>query len=173
MSNDFKSRTWGAEHFHATPISSSLEGVVNQLPPNVKQAMYAAANRGLIKRGTWAGCAFNAAADGAVQGFEAAASFFDCPVNLVYDFVRVWDRVYGTDEEATIKLKDALLKAGLFAVPGESRGRRVMRETVWKSQETRMREEFEAIVSGLDLELPTTQLAQATVEIGNLLSACS
>jgi len=175
---EFKSRNWGEGNFRTT---DNFEGAVAQLPPNVKQAMYAAANRNIIKRGTWNGCAFNAGSleqfsDDCVQGVRSvasAAAFFNVSPSIVETFISRWDALAGTDEECTERLKRAILEVGLFSEPNESRGKRVLRTTVWKSEETRMREEFEAIVEGLDLTAPAevSPLAFATAEMGVLLSA--
>lgn len=174
----FQSRNWGEGNFRQG--NGALEGVVNQLPPNVKQAMYAAANRGLIKRGTWNGCAFNAGSlevaktqdECLAVSTTSAAKFFGITPELVNTFITRWDALQGTDEECTDRLKKAILDVGLFTEPGESKGRRVLRTTVWKSEETRMREKFEAMVEGLDLEASAEEspMAFATAEMGTLLS---
>lgn len=173
----FESRNWGEANFRHG--NGPLESVVGELPPNVKQAMYAAANRNLIKRGTWNGCAFNAGSLEVTDDLNclavssvSAANFFGIPVELVNKFIQRWDSLQGTDEDCTAKLKQAILDAGLFSEPNETKGRRVLRTTVWKSQETKMREEFEAIVSELDLDASAEEssLAFATAEMGTLLS---
>jgi len=176
----FESRNWGEGNFRSRS-NETFEGVVQQLPPNVKQAMYAAANRNLIRRGTWNGCAFNAGSleefsDDCVSGvrsIQSAASFFNISPGLVESFITKWDALAGTDEECTARLKKAILDAGLFAEPNESRGKRIMRQTVWKSEETRMREQFEEMVEGLDLNASAEEspMAFATTEMGVLLSA--
>lgn len=178
-SNGYQSRNWGEGNFRQRG-DSSFEGIVQQLPPNVKQAMYAAANRDLIKRATWNGCAFNAGSlevatekdECLAVSVSSAAQFFNIEPELVTKFIQSWDVLPGTDEECTARLKKAILDAGLFAEPGESKGRRVLRTTVWKSEETRMREKFEEMVEGLDLEASAEEspMAFATAEMGTLLS---
>lgn len=176
----YESRNWGEGNFRQG--NNSLDNIVGELPPNVKQAMYAAANRNLIKRGTWDGCAFNAGSLEVVtsndqevcvaQSVDSAAKFFGIDRELVSRFIQKWDSLQGTDEECTARLKKSILAAGLFSEPGESKGKRILRTTVWKSQETIMREKFEALVEGLDLDASAEEspLAFATTEMGTLLS---
>lgn len=176
---EFQSRNWGEGNFRQRG-NSFFEGIVQQLPPNVKQAMYAAANRGLIKRATWNGCAFNAGSlevatekdECLAVSISSAAQFFGISTDLVIKFINTWDQLPGSDEECTDRLKKAILDAGLFAEPNESRGKRVLRTTVWKSEETRMREKFEAMVEDLDLDASAEEspMAFATAEMGTLLS---
>lgn len=178
MTATFQSRNWGEGNFRQRS-KHSFEGIVQQLPPNVKQAMYAAVNRGTIKRGTWNGCAFNAGSieichdeEKSVKSVEAAARFFNISTELVSRFIRLWDNLPGSTVEANERLKNAILDAGLFSEPNEPRGKRVLRQTVYKSEETRMREEFEALVENLDLNASAEedQLAYATSEMRVLLA---
>lgn len=149
------SRSWGAEGFSKSK-AHTLEGVVRKLSPKAKQAMYAAADKQLIARGTWDGCAFNAGsleiADQGVHSFASAAELFEMKASDVQNFIQVWDQTQGSDEQATERLREAILKAGLFTEPGEKKAARVLRETVYKSQEERMKEEFDSLVSSLDVD---------------------
>lgn len=171
------SRTWGAENFNK-PAGGTLEKVVADLNPAAKQAMYAAANKGLIRRGTWDGCAFNAGGyevgDNNVTSYFAAAKAFGLDEKKVVNFIRVWDGLNGDDETCTNRLKAAILAAGLYTEPGESSSRRILRQTIYKSQETQMREKFEAQIADLDMsDLENEQVMQIK-GVSELLSAsCS
>lgn len=165
-------RQWGANEL-GSPKVTTLEEAVSKLNPAAKQAMYGAANKGLIRRGTWDGCAFNAGGKEVgkpVHSFQAAAMAFKLPVEIVHKFIMIWDRISGSDESATEKLKAAILKAGLFTEPNESAGRRILRETVYKSYETRMKEQFDSIVEGLDIHDASDELAVSVKGMGELLS---
>ena len=171
MGNSWQSRNWGANELGATP--SSLEGVVGKLNPAAKQAMYAAANKGLIARKTWDGCAFNAGGlevGKNVSSYLAAANAFGLDQSVVENFIYCWDGLEGSDYEATEALKEAILKAGLFTEVNESKGRRILRETVYKSFETRKLEEFNAIVADLDLDDTEHELVQDIHSAAELLS---
>ena len=103
---------------------NSLRSVVAPFPPQLKQAMYAAADRGLIKRGTWDGCAFNAAGEQINKHVTAsthAARAFGVSTSVVDRFIRTWDSMKGSDVRCTGLLKSALLDVGLatpMTIPG-------------------------------------------------------
>lgn len=104
--------------------SKKLAGVIAPLPPAVKQAFYAAANKGPIARGTWDGCAFNAGGkevgNNGISSFQAAAQAFGISEYKVSAFISVWDRdIPGSDNEATQILRDTIEKVGLFTNPEE------------------------------------------------------
>lgn len=166
------SRTWGAE-IHGKNAGSLVE-VVRPLTPKAKKAMYGAAMHGIIARGTWNGCAFNQA--GLKEGVQtissvgAAAQLFDLTPHVVERFINAWDSTPGTDEEATEKLREALVEVGLFSDPNEGKGRRVLRQTIYKSIETQLREEFETLVSGLDLNTDESELVADIKEASLVLS---
>lgn len=170
----WQSRRWGAGEFGAVKVNT-LEAAVAKLNPKTKQAMYAAANKGLIKRGTWNGCAFNAGGlevgDDHVTSTLRAAKTFGVSQEVVSNFIRIWDGLAGSDAEATERLKEAIVKAGLFTEANESSGRRILRETVYKSYETKMREQFDALVEGLDLNDVEHELVSDMNVVGELLSA--
>ena len=162
MPQEIQYRDWGAGDF-TNSHGGLLIDVVRPLPPNVKQAMYAAAQHNLIRRGTWDGCAFNAA--GAivaeklsnvntrfyVHSTSDAAKVFAINPNLVQRFITVWDGLPGTDEEATSQLKAALEEIGLFSDPNERKSKRVIRTMLFKSEETKMREQFDKLVENLEV----------------------
>ena len=132
-----------------------LKSVVAPFPPQLKQAMYAAAEKGLIKRGTWDGCAFNAAGAHVgenVSAISTAARAFGVDETIVQRFITAWDGMVGTDERCTGLLKAALLNVGLtedMTIP--SRVKRVIRGYAYKSLETQFHEELANVESIADL----------------------
>jgi hypothetical protein len=131
---------------------TSLATVIADLPPNVKKAFYAAANKGTIRRGTWDGCAFNAGGievgDINVRSTSSAAQTFGIDYNTVDSFIRIWDKTEGTDQEATNLLKKIIEEVGFFTSPEEARaslnksGSRPNRRVVFKSQMVQFKEEL-------------------------------
>jgi hypothetical protein len=126
----------------------SLQGIVGQFPPNLKQAMFAAAKRGGLQKGTWSGCAFNAAGTEigrVVQGTGMASQVFGVSPDLVDRFISFWDNSTTTSYE----LADILLKAGLTDPPvkPDKKGRRagsvVFVETIFKGTASQFVEELE------------------------------
>ena len=94
-----------------------LVPVVRQFPPRGRRALYAAANAGLLRRGSWDGCALNRA--GAAMGVPVrsrgeAAFAFDTTPEVARQFVEVWDRLWGSNRRCTQLLRDAIEQAGLF-----------------------------------------------------------
>lgn len=148
---------WGAGNIGGL---SPLESAVHQLNPQTKQAMYAAAQKRIISKGTWDGCAFNAA--GKEKGFDIgsvgyAARLFDLPGDVVANFISEWD----SGPEDTEALKEILVKVGLYTEPGTPKPKRVMfrKYTSW---ETRMKEE-------LDINIEQDILPEGTEEAAELL----
>ncbi len=99
------------------PGRNPLVPVVQALPARGRRALYAAANGGQLRRGTWNGCAFNRAGD--VLGTpvrsrgEAALALGTTP-DAIRRFLEVWDRLWGSNRYCTALLRDALEHAGLF-----------------------------------------------------------
>lgn len=161
--NEIQYRDWGTGDY-TNSSGGLLIDVVRPLPPNVKQAMFAAAEHRLISRGTWDGCAFNAAGGVIAEKLASmdsrmyvhstsdAATVFGISPNLVQRFITVWDGLPGTDDECTQQLKDALEEVGLFSDPNERRGKRIIRTMLYKSEQTRLREEFDKLVE--DIKVP-------------------
>lgn len=94
-----------------------LVPVVRQFPAQGRRALYAAANSGLLRRGSWEGCALNRA--GAAVGLPVrsrgeAAYAFDTTPEIARQFVEVWDRLWGSNRRCTQMLRDAIEQAGLF-----------------------------------------------------------
>ncbi|MGH9040392.1 MAG: hypothetical protein ACRDZ3_09180 [Acidimicrobiia bacterium] len=91
--------------------------MVRQFPAQGRRALYAAANSGLLRRGSWEGCALNRA--GAAVGLPVrsrgeAAYAFDTTPEIARQFVEVWDRLWGSNRRCTQMLRDAIEQAGLF-----------------------------------------------------------
>jgi len=148
----------------------TLEEAVANLNSKAKQAFYTAAKKKTIKRGTWNGCAFNAAGEEVQQVVSSttkAAQVFGLPTSAVSSFISAWDSSkFTNDEEATAFLISCLEKAGLYATEEEQQAeadakaalqasadagnpkeykrlKKIYRVTVYKSIETQMAE-FEA-----------------------------
>ncbi|MDQ3943710.1 MAG: hypothetical protein M3357_00855 [Actinomycetota bacterium] len=91
--------------------------MVRQFPAHGRRALYAAANAGSLRRGSWEGCALNRA--GAAVGLnvrsrgEAAYAFGITP-ETARQFVEVWDRLWGSNRRCTQMLREAIEQAGLF-----------------------------------------------------------
>lgn len=139
----------GGTGFSHPQSSNPMMGVVKTLSVKAKQAMYAASQKGLIARGTWDGCAFNAAGGiiglgGTVQSYERAAAAFGMAENDVARFIHQWDRLHCSDEQANKYLVEALLDAGLATPVGTGRGKRIIRGYAYKSEATKFQEQLES-----------------------------
>lgn len=92
----------------------ALEAAVQALPEHVRTAMFISANKQTIRRGTWEGCAFNAASG--MTGDHINAAYFEIPYTLVVKFIKAWDRswtIWPSNVDATEALKRILLEAGI------------------------------------------------------------
>ena len=101
-----------------------LVPVVRQFPAHGRRALYAAANAGLLRRGSWDGCALNRAGAGlglAVRSRGEAAHAFDTTPEVARQFVEVWDRLWGSNRRCTQMLRDAIEEVGLFDEDDEQR----------------------------------------------------
>lgn len=175
--------SWGRSEFKAPTFGVTLLDVTKDLSPSAKQAMYTAAQKGLIARGTWDGCAFNAGGEVVgrtdVASFAKAAEVFDMEPKKVSRFIGIWDRYQGTDKEATNALIFALEKVGLHSTPEDFKENgkpkmRVVMKRVFTSEETKLKEEFDAMVSELDIEEPSEEqeeLVHNTKGVAELLNA--
>ena len=98
------------------PERNPLVPVVRPLSPVARQALLQAANRGVLRRGSWQGCAFNIA--GAEVGTpvrsrgEAACAFSTNPDD-VRRFIEVWDGIWGSNRYCTDLLRHALVHIGM------------------------------------------------------------
>lgn len=111
-----------------------LVPVVRQFPAQGRRALYAAANSGLLRRGSWEGCALNragAAVGRPVRSRGEAAYAFDTTPEIARQFVEVWDRLWGSNRRCTQMLRDAIEQAGLFdeeaGLPSEPQGKMTVR----------------------------------------------
>lgn len=139
---------WGHELFTGNTPKTSLEEVVWNFPPGLKQAMYAAASRKVIKRGTWKGCALNEAGKEvheSVDGLMPAARTFKVPPQMISNFVQVWDMQRGSDVECTRKLLEALKKADLWR-NAETKPPRIFNVKVYESQQSALHRQFEELM---------------------------
>lgn len=131
---------WGSENFGTTISGGSLQAVIDQFPASLKQAMFAAASRGPIKRQTWNNCAMNAAGfevgkKNEVRSLQSASQAFGIPESLVSRFISIWDGMYGTDEDCTQTLRSRIEDSGLFTEPGDKeRKTRIVSVTVFKQK---------------------------------------
>ena len=171
------SRDWGGSNFGSRSYGGkTLLDVISPLPPRVKQAMYAAAEKNLIQRRTWNGCAWNAAGLEAfgqdIQSSVGQANLFEVKANLVSNFIGVWDSMSGSDEYCTRKLKETLLEVGLQTEPQfENKvAVRIVTGYLYKSEETAFKEKFDKVVADLDLNEESI-LAQDVQEISQMLNA--
>lgn len=150
-----------------TSHNNPLVTVVRPMPTAARQAMYAAASKGLIKRKTWEGCAWNQA--GHVQGQRVssvtqAAEVFGCPSGVVSSFISVWDGLKGTDAHCTRLLMEAIDLVGITTPANMKRAARVVRGLAYKSLDTKFKEELDSIetladIPGLsDVEIEATQV---------------
>jgi hypothetical protein len=99
------------------PGRNPLVPVVQALPARGRRALYAAANGGQLRRGTWNGCAFNRAGDmlgTSVRSRGEAALALGTTPDVIRRFLEVWDRLWGSNRYCTALLRDALEHAGLF-----------------------------------------------------------
>ena len=151
--------------------------LVKQFPPRLKQAIAGAAQHGLLTRGTWDGCVFNAAGSqvGAdIQGYASAAGVFNVPSELVSEFISTWDNFPGNDVKANLTLLLSIREVGLFSEPTTGpltalRGYVV--KHVFKSELDALNEEFQAMAENIDITRPADQRSQLERDICELVAA--
>jgi hypothetical protein len=103
-----------------TQPENPLIPVVAKFDHPVRRALYAAANRGDLRRHRWQGCALERAAatvGRSIGSCRGAARALHVPKRVVVEFVEVWDNLRGDDASCTALLRDALERVGLFDVP--------------------------------------------------------
>lgn len=146
---------WGSKNFNTKPFGVGLQDIVADFPSGLKQAMYAAANKGSLKRGTWNNCAFDAAANNTLRQagnpLYKAAEMFKVSPAMVSTFINHWDRMVGSDEECTQKLRDAIEQAGLFSEPGQ-KPPRIIKMKVYEDQQKKLREQFDSLMEANMIE---------------------
>jgi hypothetical protein len=147
---------WGSEGFAS---GSNLEASIRLLNPKAKQAMYGAARAKTIHKGSWNGCAFNAAGmqvggsiNEHITSIDRAAEVFGVSQNVVQKFISAWDKLPGSDEESTQELIHTLEKVGLFSEASETRLARKIRVTLYKSLESELRDQLEEAFENESIE---------------------
>lgn len=148
---------------YSSPYSHrrALEEIVEEFPPNLKQAMFAATRSGGIKAGTWDDCAFNRAgiqsAGVNIQSVSTAARVFGISTELVTRFITKWDSMGGIgDDRRTEILADALLSAGLTTpawepLNGPRSKRTILSGRVFKGSQTKFIEQLDKVNTLADL----------------------
>jgi hypothetical protein len=143
---------WGSDGFKKvlgnTPDERTLQDLIGEFPVKLKQAMFSAASHGPIRRGTWTGCALNAAGvelEKAVYSPETASETFGITHAQAVLFIECWDRMDGSNEECTEKLREMIEQEGLFRNPGE-KVPRIIRVKVYEDQQKKLREQFDMLM---------------------------
>lgn len=156
--------------------SNPLVSVVRDLPPNAKKAMYAAAEKGLIARRTWNGCAWNAASKIATSGrvsansYTSAADVFGCSPEVVQRFISVWDNLSGTDKRCTALLKDAIDQSGISTEENLNKAVKVLRGFAYKSLDTQFKEQLADVENITDIPGMTGDMVEHAL---TMLDTCS
>jgi hypothetical protein len=98
------------------PGENPLVPVVRPFSPKGKQSIYAAVNRGALKRRSTDGGRSNGNAKepGHASCDRRAAKIFDSTPELMSRFDAVWNRLAGSDERCAMLLRDAIVTVGLF-----------------------------------------------------------
>lgn len=156
-----KRNDWGAQ-LHNLNFRSvtgfDLESAVRCLSPGAKQAFYSAAMRkGILRKRTWNGCAYNAGgkeilSGSNIQSVQEAAKIFQCSPYTVSKFIRAWDSHPGSDEHSTKILLELLEKVGIFSDPDKPRVVRVYRNIIVEGTVTDevLLKQFQDEVANLD-----------------------
>lgn len=152
---------WGATNFKSSPnFQVTMFDVIKDFSPSLKQAMFAAANKGVIRRGTWNNCGLNAAGKeleiAGIASIEAAAKAFGISPAIATKFIQIWDAMPGTNEECTEWLKEQILAVGLFTTPLDVLPRIIRRKTF--VAQTTEEVEFEQLMN--DNQVFGTELAE-------------
>lgn len=99
------------------PDRNPLVPVVRPLSSVARQALLQAASQGVLRRGSWQGCAFNLAGSAVgtpVRSRGEAACVFSTDADDVRRFIEVWDAIWGSNRYCT-----ELLRCALVHVAGE------------------------------------------------------
>jgi hypothetical protein len=94
-----------------------LGTIVSGFDYSTRQALYAAACSGTLRRRTWNGCALNRAGQvlgAVVDSSPGATAVFHLPPKSVAAFVETWDSLRGSDSKCTEILREVIVTAGLF-----------------------------------------------------------
>lgn len=160
MSNQFFPEGMRFNSYPDKQRVNTLADAIKAMPPSAKMAMYAAGSEKLIKRGTWNGCAWNAAGQHVgktVQSYASAAKAFKCSQDVVSNFIRIWDNMKGDDVKCNEILMSALDEVGLNTVPedfvtdDEGNKVRIISGYAYKSLDTKFQEELANVDSLADM----------------------
>ena len=156
---------WGSEVFTANVPKTPLDYAVFDLPKKLKQAMYAAASKNVIKKGTWNGCAMNQA--GAeigqdIKSVHSTALAFGCPDTLISNFIKVWDGLKKENAEATHLLLNSLERANLFAEPNE-KPPRIYSVLVYENEQKALRRAFDEMMEAN--QIPDVEVALEMLQL--------
>lgn len=148
---------------------TSLEGIVAQFPPNLKQAMYSAATKGAgLASSRWGregngkpGCAFHEAGRAAdpnisITSITTAAAVFGISEGLVQRFITTWDGMHiATETGRANMLKQILLDVGVTTPIAEIDHANdsvvVISDVVYKGTQTQFVEALEKVDTIVDL----------------------
>ncbi|HYH49624.1 MAG TPA: hypothetical protein VEG38_08755 [Acidimicrobiia bacterium] len=87
--------------------------VIRAFPAPARQALYAAATSGTLRRGTWDGCPLNRAGEHLgvpVRSRGEAAYVLGVSPETARRFVEAWDRLWGSNRRRSKMLRDALVR---------------------------------------------------------------
>lgn len=172
------------EHFRRTdPFGTgshhrdSLEAIVSQFPVPLKQALYAASEKGRLNNGTWDDCGFNAAGKAVgqrVTSHQAAADAFNIPVQLVTRFIDKWDSLRLSQTGLSRLLKSVLLDVGVMVPVAEyvrEPGTIVIDVMAFKGAETEFIEQLAAASTPADLGISDEEFEAAASMVHDLVTA--
>ena len=93
--------------------NNPLVDVVRAFPEPAREALYAAATSGRLRRGTWHGCPLNRAGvelGAPVRSRGEAAYVLGVSPETARSFVQAWDRLWGSNRRRARLLRDALAR---------------------------------------------------------------
>ena len=100
---------WNTEEM----TNNTLVDVVRVFPEPAREALYAAATSGRLRRGTWHGCPLNRAGlelGVPVRSRGEAAYALGVSPETARSFVQAWDRLWGSNRRRARLLRDALAR---------------------------------------------------------------
>lgn len=93
--------------------NNPLVDAVRAFPAPARQALYAAATSGRLRRGTWHGCPLNRAGvelGVPVRSRGEAAYVLGVSPETARSFIQAWDRLWGSNRRRARLLRDALAR---------------------------------------------------------------
>ena len=93
--------------------NNPLVDAVRAFPEPARDALYAAAASGRLRRGTWHGCPLNRAGvelGAPVRSRGEAAYVLGVSPEIARAFVQAWDRLWGSNRRRARLLRDALAR---------------------------------------------------------------